>query len=182
MTKFLCAFLFLLANCCMCSFAGNVAPKVKKNCFIVVSKLDLTLTVYEAMGKDTVAIAQYPVCMGQAKGNKQKSGDMKTPESTMRKPFTITAIIDASKWKHDFKDGRGSILSYGHWFLRLKTGHTGIGIHGSTNNEHTVPGRASEGCIRLLDADIISLKEKYAFVGMNVIVKGETEGPLSFEK
>ncbi len=128
--------------------------------FIVVSKHDMTLSVYDrnAAG-DTVIVAQFPCCMGKNKGNKQRRGDMRTPESRTGKPFKITMIQDASTWKHDFKDGRGNILAYGHWFLRLETpGHKGIGIHGSTNNEHTVPGRASEGCIRLLDKDIITLK------------------------
>ena len=37
---------------------------------------------------------------------------------------------------------------------------SGIGIHGSTNNESSVPGRGSEGCIRLRDDDLIQLKEK----------------------
>ena len=150
--------------------------------FIVVSKRDLTLNVYARSGADTIALASYPVCMGKNRGNKQGKGDMRTPESPDGKPFTITMIQDASTWKHDFGDGRGNILSYGHWFLRLETpGHSGIGIHGSTNNENTVPGRASEGCVRLLDKDIITLKEKYARVGMPVIIKGEDQGFLPFE-
>ena len=151
--------------------------------FIVVSKRDMTLSVYDrnAAG-DTVMVAQYPCCMGKNKGNKQKRGDMRTPESPARKPFKITMIQDASTWKHDFKDGRGNILAYGHWFLRLETpGHRGIGIHGSTNNENTVPGRASEGCIRLLDKDIITLKEHYAYVGMPVTVQPEDQAPSAWE-
>ena len=93
-----------------------------------------------------------------------------------------TYPVCMGKNKGHFGDGRGSILAYGHWFLRLDTpGHSGIGIHGSTNNEDTVPGRASEGCIRLLDKDIIQLKEKYARVGMPVIIKAEDQGPLPFE-
>ena len=150
--------------------------------FIVVSKKDLTLTVYARSAGDTIALATFPVCMGKNKGNKEKGGDMRTPESPAGEPFTITMIQDASAWTHDFGDGRGSILAYGNWFLRLKTPFNGIGIHGSTNNENTVPGRASEGCIRLLDQDIITLKEKYARVGMNVIVKGEEQGLLPFEE
>lgn len=156
---------------------------VKKNCFIVISKKELRLYVYEKRGNDTVKIAHYPVCLSKNLGNKQKVGDMKTPESPKGKPFSITQIQNASTWTHDFHDGRGSIKAYGHWFLRLKTpGHSGIGIHGSTNNESSVPGRASEGCIRLLDKDIIDLHDKYAFQGMNVIIKAENEGNLSFEK
>ena len=155
----------------------------KDSPFIVISKKDLTLIVY-ARGNngDTIALASFPVCMGKNKGDKEKSGDMRTPESPAGEPFTITMIQDASNWVHDFGDGRGSILAYGHWFLRLKTPHNGIGIHGSTGNENTVPGRASEGCVRLLDKDIITLKEKYARVGMPVIIKGEEQGLLPFEE
>ncbi len=147
--------------------------------FIVISKKDLNLRVYS---KDSTLLAEYPCCLSKNKGNKQRKGDMRTPESPAGKPFKITQIQDASTWRHDFKDGRGNIKAYGHWFLRLLTpGHSGIGIHGSTNNENSVPGRASEGCIRLRDTDIITLKEKYAYVGMPVIIKGENEGLLPFE-
>ena len=157
------------------------APKSKGNgSFIVISKKDLNLRVYS---KDSTLLAEYPCCLSKNTGNKQKKGDMRTPESPEGKPFKITAIQDASTWKHDFKDGRGSIKAYGHWFLRLLTpGHSGIGIHGSTNNENSVPGRASEGCIRLRDQDIITLKEKYAYVGMPVIIKSETQGLYPWEK
>ena len=160
----------------------NTAKKPAGTAFIVISKKDLNLRVYDRRGKDTVLLAQFPVCLSKNKGNKQRVGDMRTPESPAGKPFKITAIQDASTWKHDFKDGRGNILAYGHWFLRLLTpGHSGIGIHGSTNNEKSVPGRASEGCIRLLDKDIITLKSKYAYVGMPVIIKAEEQGLLPWE-
>ena len=154
----------------------------KDSPFIVISKKDLCLTVYARSNGDTVALAQYPVCVGKNKGNKEGSGDMRTPESPAGEPFTITNIQEASTWTHDFGDGRGSILAYGNWFLRLKTPFNGIGIHGSTNNENSVPGRGSEGCIRLRDNDIITLKEKYARVGMPVIIKGEDQGLLPFEE
>ena len=148
----------------------------KNNCFILISKPEYRLYVCEVLNGDTIKRVHYPVCVGKAKGQKQKKGDMKTPECTFEKPFSITEIVDASKWTHDFGDGRGSILSYGHWFMRLKTpGHSGIGIHGSTNNESSVPGRGSEGCIRLRDDDLIQLKEKYAFVGMRVVILPDEE-------
>lgn len=143
----------------------------KKNCFILISKPEYRLYVCEVVDGDTLKRVHYPVCVGMNRGQKQKKGDMKTPECTADNPFIITEIVDASQWSHDFGDGRGSILSYGHWFMRLKTpGHSGIGIHGSTNNESSVPGRGSEGCIRLRDDDLIQLKENYAFVGMRVVI------------
>ena len=52
----------------------------------------------------------------------------------------------------------------------------------STNNEGTVPGRASEGCIRLLDKDIITLKEHFAYVGMPVTVQPEDQAPAAWEQ
>ena len=143
----------------------------KKNCFIVISKPEYRLYVCEVVNGDTLKRVHYPVCVGKNKGQKQKPGDMKTPECTAKNPFIITEIVDASKWTHDFGDGRGSILAYGNWFMRLKTpGHSGIGIHGSTNNESSVPGRGSEGCIRLRNKDLDELKAKYAFVGMRVVI------------
>lgn len=143
----------------------------KKNCFILISKPELRLYVCEVMDGDTIKRVHYPVCVGLNMGQKQKKGDMKTPECTSDNPFVITEIVDASTWHHDFGDGRGSILAYGNWFMRLKTpGHSGIGIHGSTNNESSVPGRGSEGCIRLRNNDLDELKENYAFVGMKVVI------------
>ena len=143
----------------------------RDQCFIVIDKPALHLSVYEDQEGDTVLLARYPVCVGLNYGQKEKGGDMKTPECTFENPFTITEIKPASTWVHDFGDGRGSILAYGNWFMRLKTyNFKGIGIHGSTNNEHSVPGRGSEGCIRLRNEDLDILKERYAFVGLKVII------------
>ena len=154
----------------------------KSRSFIVISKKDLKLTVYAPVGGDTLPVAQFPVCLSLNRGQKEKEGDMRTPESEPGKPFVIDAIKPASDWTHDFGDGRGAILAYGDWFLRLVTpGHHGIGIHGSTNNESSVPGRASEGCIRLRDTDIVTLKEQYAYVGMPVVIKQEEQGLKPFE-
>jgi hypothetical protein len=44
-----------------------------------------------------------------------------------------------------------------------------------------VPGRASEGCIRLRDPDIIQLKERYAHLNMPVIIKDEDEDAWRWE-
>ena len=143
----------------------------RDSCFIVIDKPALQLNVYEKQGTDTVLLARYPVCVGKNFGQKEKTGDMKTPECTFANPFSITEIKSASTWVHDFKDGRGAILAYGDWFMRLLTpGFSGIGIHGSTNNEGSVPGRDSEGCIRMRNEDLNELKTNYAFVGMKVVI------------
>ena len=154
----------------------------RDNCFIVISKKEYRLYVYEVAGQDTLLVAHFPVCYGKNPGPKQGTGDMSTPECTMDEPFCISEIKDASTWCHDFGDGRGQILSYGAYFMRLVTpGFSGIGIHGSTNNEASVPGRDSEGCIRLRDNDLLRLHDLYAEVDMPVVIKGIKENKLPFE-
>ncbi len=162
--------------------AYDIPVAGKESTFIIISKKLQRLSVYGVtQGGDTVLLARYPVCLSRNKGQKQGSGDMRTPESEPGHPFHIKQIQDASDWHHDFGDGRGEILSYGHWFLRLETPFSGIGIHGSTNNENSVPGRDSEGCIRLRDQDIIHLHDNYAWVGMPVTIQTEEADPLPFE-
>ena len=162
------------------SFANPANDKHK--CFIVMSKKDYYLYVYEDRGTDTVMVARFDCCFALKKGDKTAEGDMRTPNCTMQNPFSISQIADASSWSHDFGDGRGSIKAYGDHFLRLVTpGHKGIGIHGSTNNRESVPGRASEGCIRLKDEDIHTLATQYAFNGMKVIIKAEDVDDYPFE-
>lgn len=164
---------------------------VKENCLVVISKQEYRLYVYEAVGKDTILLAHYPVCYAKMTGPKTKTGDMSTPECSKDKPFRIKQIQNAASWKHDFHDGRGSIPSYGNWFIRLDLSksdcHPGcrtnnsIGIHGCGGNAESVPGNDSEGCIRLRDKDIQSFKENFAQVGTKIVVKGFDKGKYNFE-
>lgn len=153
-----------------------------KNCFIVISKKSLSLKVYEGSNTDTVLVAVFPACLSKNKGQKHTAGDYKTPECSMDNPFRVNQINDASTWRYDFGDGRGPILAYGHWFIRLNSEFSGIGIMGSTNNEQSVPGRESSGSVRLKDDDLNYLKEHYVFEGMKVVIKSEEEGLYDFEK
>ena len=149
--------------------------------FVVISKQELKLYVCQHVNGDNIRLAEYPVCISKNYGAKKLTGDNKTPETTWRRPIHIKEIIDASDWVYDFQDGRGPILAYGDWYLRFSEPYNSVGIHGSTNNEETVPGRYSRGCIRMHDADLIKFKEEYAFVGMKVFIKHEDEGLRRFE-
>ena len=131
---------------------------------IVISKESMTLNLYDSKGG---LIYSFPVAVGKALGNKEKVGDNKTPEGE----FSIQQIQDASTWCHDFGDGKGEIKgAYGNWFIRLKTPpHSGIGIHG-THDPNSIGTRASEGCIRLNNADLDKLKPLVK-LGMPVIIE-----------
>lgn len=159
----------------------------KKNTWIVISKKEFRVYVYEAVGADTLLRATFPVCYARNAQDKTRTGDSCTPESrNEHTPFTISQIQDASTWKHTFKnDPRGNILAYGPYFMRLKLtgskvpGNSSIGIHGcggteGKSNSYSVPGRDSEGCIRLRDADLRTLRNSYCEVGTRVFIKPAT--------
>lgn len=130
---------------------------------IVISKEELMLKLYDS---DNRLICAFPVATGKNVGNKRKVGDMKTPEGE----FSVCQIQKASYWEHDFGDGKGSIKgAYGNWFIRLLTPpHKGIGIHG-THAPESIGSRATEGCIRLNNKHLDSLKPMVK-VGMKVTI------------
>ena len=79
-------------------------------------------------------------------------------------------IYDATSWKHDFKDGKGTILgAYGPYFIRLNVpGFESIGIHGTVFPE-SMGTMATEGCVRCTNEDITNFV-KYISVGSEVVI------------
>jgi hypothetical protein len=84
-------------------------------------------------------IDSYSISTGRNKGNKQRSGDNKTPEGK----FKVISIENSSHWVH--RSGRKD--AYGPYFIRLETGFPGIGAH-ETDKNHLIGTPDSEGCIR----------------------------------
>jgi lipoprotein-anchoring transpeptidase ErfK/SrfK len=117
--------------------------------------------------RDGEKVKEYGVAVGKNRGDKQRVGDMRTPEGD----FRVQQIQDASSWAHDFRDGKGVVAhAYGPLFIRLKTpGWAGIGIHG-THDPKSIGTDATEGCIRLNNSDLLELRKLIA-VGTNVIIK-----------
>ena len=117
-------------------------------------------------GRNPQPIASYSVALGSNTGQKKAPGDRRTPEGN----FSIQAIQNAGSWSHDFKDGKGVIEhAYGPWFIRLKTPWSGIGIHG-THNPDSIGHNVTEGCIRLNNNDLETLKRLYIKVGSKVVI------------
>ena len=179
-----------------CNDSGKVyRPNANpNNCMFVISKREFRIYVYEVVQDETLLVAHFPVCLARNPqlADKTRSGDGTTPHCAKDRngnyiPFTISQIAQSSTWRHDFGDGRGNILAYGDYFMRLQlNGHRcssnrSIGIHGSTNNEFSVPGLDSEGCIRLRNKDLLELR-KFAKVGTKVIIKPKEALKLPFER
>lgn len=136
--------------------------------FIVIDKPALTLTLVGAAGE---VLKQYGISCAVNYGPKQVSGDHKTPEGV----FKINQLLYAKGLSHDFRDGKGPVKdAYGPWFLRLDVpGFWDIGIHGTPFPE-SIGTRATEGCIRLRNNDILELKNLVK-VGTTVIILPDTE-------
>ncbi len=130
---------------------------------IFVNKSEYTLTLY----KGNEIVKQYPIAIGKNAGDKQYRGDNRTPVGN----FKVVSIENASKWSHDFRDGKGKIKgAYGPWFLRLDAkGWKGIGIHG-THDPESMGKSVTEGCVRLSNENIQDLRQ-YAYLNMPVVIR-----------
>lgn len=122
--------------------------------FIVIDKQAFKLTLVDEAGQP---IKEYGISCAINFGPKKVRGDHKTPEGT----FKINELLNAKGLSHDFKDGKGPVKdAYGPWFLRLDVpGFRDIGIHGTPFPE-SIGTRATEGCIRLRNEDILDLKPR----------------------
>ncbi|MDR1379024.1 MAG: L,D-transpeptidase [Synergistaceae bacterium] len=108
----------------------------------------------------------YEIAVGKNPGNKERVGDNRTPNGI----FTVQSIENASSWSHDFRDGKGVIRgAYGPWFIRLRTGWKGIGIHG-THDPNSRGSMVSEGCIRMLNDELEELR-RFTFRNMKVVIE-----------
>ena len=127
-----------------------------------INKGSYELYLYRGIDIDKI----YRVAVGKNAGDKERVGDNRTPNGI----FTVQSIENSSSWAHDFQDGKGVIRgAYGPWFIRLRTGWKGIGIHG-THDPDSRGTMASEGCIRMSNDELEELKQ-YAFREMKVVIE-----------
>ena len=166
------AFLSLLLGTFL---TANLASADEQH-LIKVHKQSYTLELFEE--GNAVPLKVYGVAVAKNPGDKQMTGDNRTPTSwgsavaiparyagaavgvpSAQVPFVVEEICDASYWTHDFGDGKGVIEgAYGRWLISLDTGWIGIGIHG-THDPASIGTMASEGCIRLRNEDVAELKQ-----------------------
>lgn len=115
------------------------------------------------LSEDGVPLMEFPVATGRYPGQKRYNGDCRTPEGD----FSIIAISDMRNMYY-YDSTYGYVRTYGSYFCLLETGYTGIGIHGTfPQKDHQIGTRASLGCVRLHDEDILVLYP-HLFVGMKV--------------
>jgi hypothetical protein len=161
---FLCLlFLFAAALPGRCDGIDSWFAGLDTTAFLLVDKQKLTLTLVAPGGRIE---RTYRIACGENYGNKTKKGDHRTPEGR----FPINQLLNSAGLSHDFGDGKGPVPNaYGPWFLRLDVpGYITIGIHG-THLPESIGSRATEGCIRLRNDEILDLKERVE-VGTPVVI------------
>lgn len=164
--------LFVLPVSIVCRGDAIVKDINQKNAVqyrIEIDKSECLLNIYNS---DNEIIRFFPIAVGKNRGDKEMAGDHRTPEGD----FWVNRIRESSDWTHDFGDGKGEIKgAYGPWFFSLYTGSEttksnkswqGIGIHG-THDPSSIGSCASEGCIRLVNRDVVELKN-YVCLGTQV--------------
>lgn len=140
--------------------AAVTAPAHGGEIWVKVIKSSHTLYLYEG---DKIIMTSL-VALGSNAGDKQRVGDRRTPEGE----FVVEQIQNSSYWTYDFGDGPVE-GAYGPWFIRLKTGWQGIGIHG-THDESLLGKDVTEGCVRMKNEELEFLKSRIK-IGTRVVIE-----------
>lgn len=132
--------------------------------FLVVDKASMRVILYDRYGR---VVKSYGMACARNYGTKHIKADSRTPEGF----FSVQGKYDSTNWLYTDDYGRTSQVKgqFGPRFIRLKIPNTSqIGIHG-TASPWSIGHRASHGCIRITNENIMEL---YDLVekGMPVIV------------
>lgn len=141
-----------------------IAALSKYSGFIVVDKASMRVILYDRYGH---VDKSYGMACARNYGTKHKKADSRTPEGF----FSVAGVYDSTDWLYTNDDGYTSPAKgqFGPRFIRIKIPNTSqIGIHG-TSAPWSIGHRASHGCIRLTNENIMEL-HKLVTVGMPVIV------------
>lgn len=132
--------------------------------FIVVDKSRMKVLLFDKYGRTEKT---YGMACAKNYGTKHKKADSRTPEGF----FSVEGIYDSTEWL--FTDDNGVTSKkkgqFGPRFIRLRIPNTSqIGIHG-TCAPWSIGSRASHGCIRIKNENILELVELVE-PGMPVII------------
>lgn len=132
--------------------------------FVIVDKSRMKVLYFDRYGRE---VLNYGMACAKNYGTKHQKADSRTPEGF----FTASGIYDSTEWLFTDDNGKTSKKKgqFGPRFIRLNCPNTTqIGIHG-TVAPWSIGSRASHGCIRVTNENIMELVQ-YVKVGMPVIV------------
>lgn len=146
-------------------YAARLIPELARyDGFIVVDKAAMEVILYDREGH---VKRQYGMACARNYGTKHKKADSRTPEGF----FSVEGRYNSTEWLYTDDNGVQSKKKgqFGPRFIRIKIPTTSqIGIHG-TCAPWSIGHRASHGCIRLTNENILELVELVT-PGMPVII------------
>jgi murein L,D-transpeptidase YafK len=142
-----------------------ISPKADPHHVILVEKATQRLLVYEFTG-DYNLVATFKCATGENPGNKQASGDRKTPEGV----YFFTRAV-GERYLSPTYGARAFPMNYPNLLdLKRHKGGNNIWVHG-TNEE--IKERSTNGCIVLSNGDVVELENFVKLWDTPIIIEQE---------
>lgn len=142
-----------------------ISPKAKPHYVILVEKASQQLFVYEFAGEYNL-VATFNCATGESHGDKQVSGDQKTPEGV----YFFTRAVGERHLTATY-GARAFPMNYPNLFDRkMNKGGNNIWVHG-TNEE--LKEHSTNGCIVLANGDVVALEKYIKLWDTPIIVEKE---------
>ena len=131
----------------------QLAPNVKR--VLLVDKTAHRLYVFERQKDDTALelVRDFYVSTGKLVGNKQKQGDLRTPEGV----YFVTSFIPDEKLPDKYGSGAFPVDYPNALDRRMGKTGDGIWLHGTDHVYYSRPPLDSEGCVVLTNLDLKSV-------------------------
>ena len=138
---------------------------------LVVDSRRSRLYVYANDGGRARLVADYYVTLGKNGTEKTREGDQKTPIGV----YHVTANLPRKKLTDFYGAGAFPINYPNEWDRRQGRNGHGIWLHGVPSDVYSRPPRASDGCIVLANADLVTLGRQLQIGLTPVIIADEIE-------
>ena len=155
------------SNCAKLPANLLISPKADPHHVILVEKASQRLFVYEFAG-DYNLVATFKCATGESPGDKQVSGDQKTPEGV----YFFTRAV-GERYLTPTYGARAFPMNYPNLLdLKKNKGGNNIWVHG-TNEE--LKERSTNGCIVLANKDVVELGNYIKLWDTPIIIEQELQ-------
>ncbi|MCG6918524.1 MAG: L,D-transpeptidase [Deltaproteobacteria bacterium] len=152
-------------NCAKLPANLLISPKAEPHHVVLVEKASQRLFVYEFAG-DYNLVATFKCATGESPGDKQASGDQKTPEGV----YFFTKAV-GERYLTPTYGARAFPMNYPNlWDRKMNKGGNSIWVHG-TNEE--LKERSTNGCIVLANEDVVALENYVKLWDTPIIIEKE---------
>jgi murein L,D-transpeptidase YafK len=132
----------------------KLAPRIHKAVLVDKSRHRLYIYARQHDGEPPTLVRDFYVSTGKARGNKHKSGDLRTPEGV----YFVTRYIPDRKLPEKYGIGAFPVNYPNALDKHLGKTGDGIWLHGTDRIYYSRPPLDSEGCVVLPNLDLSQIK------------------------